>query len=177
MIVQSAWACGFHGALRSVAKISRSTDVKTDPAQLIRFWSGSVVDNNDLETAFAALAPLYTVTKSPAAKLSGGREKFKMFKTFPHYETHNVAFGFNTPRFDVRARLHEIKAPVLIAVGRQDLVTTVEDSEELHDGICNSELAVFENSGHNAQSEEPDAFRAKVWDFLTQTVSRADSRL
>lgn len=83
-----------------------------------------------------------------------------------HHGTQNAAFSYSVPRFDVRSRLGEIKAPMLVIVGRHDAVCTVSDAEELHRGISNSELAIFEKSGHSPPSEKPEAFRERLIKFL-----------
>jgi proline iminopeptidase len=71
------------------------------------------------------------------------------------------------PRFDVRDRLKEIKVPTLVVVGRHDLIAPVACSEEISAGIPNTELAVFEHSGHSPPSDEPEAFRERDSKFLT----------
>jgi proline iminopeptidase len=70
-----------------------------------------------------------------------------------------------TPVFDERERLPMISVPSLIIHGSKDLIT-LKKAEELRDGIPNSELVVFEESGHFSPIEEPEAFRKAVLDFL-----------
>lgn len=121
----------------------------------------------------ADILPIYKAEKKdsaaaavlPAAK-EEDEERFENAKTHYHYEAQNAAFGYNVPRFDVRARLGEIKAPTLVVVGRHDPITPVEDSQEIHEGIKGSVLAVFENSGHSPPSEEPQLFQARLWEFV-----------
>ncbi len=69
------------------------------------------------------------------------------------------------PTIDVRDRLESITARSLVIAGRHDMVP-VEKARELADGIIGSSLVVFENSGHFAPLEEPEAFRAEVFRFL-----------
>jgi len=66
----------------------------------------------------------------------------------------------------VREQLKDVHVPVLITVGRYDWITPVEASEELHSLLPNSELVVFENSGHSPQQEEKELWLATIRDFL-----------
>jgi proline iminopeptidase len=83
-------------------------------------------------------------------------------------ETHNAAFSTAVPAYDLRDRLHEIRVPTLIVVGRHDWITPVEASEEMAAGIPGAELVIFEHSGHSPQLEESERFLAVVRDFLTR---------
>ena len=65
----------------------------------------------------------------------------------------------------------EITVPVLVTVGRHDWITPLEASEELAAGLPNSELVVFEHSGHSPQSEEHGLYLKTVRDFLAQHLS------
>jgi proline iminopeptidase len=69
------------------------------------------------------------------------------------------------PTFDARDLLPEIPVRSLVIAGRHDLVPP-EGVKALADGLPNSEWVVFENSGHFAPVEEPELFRATVFDFL-----------
>jgi proline iminopeptidase len=66
-------------------------------------------------------------------------------------------------------RLGEISAPTLILVGRDDFVCPPSRAQIMHEGIANSELVVFEKSGHFAYAEDPDAFFEAVRSWLQQT--------
>lgn len=167
LILRDTWASGFRGTLRVVQNIARSTEIKTDPEQLLRLWSGEVLDNHDFETGVNSILPIYTAKKgAPAAAPAPAEEGFEKAKPKYHYATHNAAFSYSVPRFDVRRRLQEIKAPTLIVIGRQDPIAPLANSEELHQGIKGSVLSIFDSSGHSPPSEEPEEFRKRVWGFL-----------
>ncbi len=167
LILRDTWAYGFRGSLRNAATVAADPRIKGDPAQQLRLWSGSVRNNDDFRSGLASIMPMYNddadgVGESggkPAKKFEGAAVRFR-------YETHNAAFSYSVPRFDVRARLGEIRVPTLVVVGRHDLVAPVADSEEIHAGIAGSELTVFEESGHSPPSEEREAFQARVWKFM-----------
>lgn len=67
--------------------------------------------------------------------------------------------------WDITGRLNEIHAPALILVGRHDHATP-ELARTLHAGINDSQLHIFENSGHHAHLEETDEYLGVVSEFL-----------
>jgi proline iminopeptidase len=67
---------------------------------------------------------------------------------------------------DQTTLLDRIRASVLIISGRHDWICPVAVAERLHQGIPNSRLVVFEESGHMPWLEEPAAFSAEVIQFL-----------
>jgi proline iminopeptidase len=70
-----------------------------------------------------------------------------------------------SPEFDARDLLADIRARCLVVAGQHDMLTP-EKVRELHDGLPDSEFAVFEASGHFAPVEQPDAFRSLIYGFL-----------
>jgi proline iminopeptidase len=84
-----------------------------------------------------------------------------------HYATHNYAFSVNKHAYDVKPGLPSVTCPVLVTVGRADWITPVACSETIASLIPDSELVVFEKSGHSPPLEEPERFQAVVRDFLT----------
>jgi 3-oxoadipate enol-lactonase len=70
-----------------------------------------------------------------------------------------------TPTFDVRDKLPSITARSLVIHGVHDTIP-VAKAEELHAGLADSELVVFESSGHFSPLEEPERFTRTVFDFL-----------
>jgi proline iminopeptidase len=71
--------------------------------------------------------------------------------------------------WDLTPRLGEVSAPTLILVGRDDFVCPPSQAKIMHEGIPNSELAVFENSGHFTHVEEPEAFFDAVRGWLRRS--------
>jgi proline iminopeptidase len=143
--------------------ILTSPRIKVDADRQYRTWTGTVKNNNDLRAALTEILPIYRLEKASNESTMGTVDPNQL--NF-HYETHNFALSYNQPRFDVRPKLGDIAAPTLILVGRHDPVAPVEFSEEIHDMMQNSELTIFENSGHNPFAEEPEAFQQRVTKFL-----------
>jgi L-proline amide hydrolase len=67
--------------------------------------------------------------------------------------------------WSVLERLGEIQVPTLVTCGRHDECTP-EMSTETAGAIPGAELAVFEESAHFAQAEEPERYRQVVGSFL-----------
>jgi proline iminopeptidase len=74
--------------------------------------------------------------------------------------------------YNMTPRLGEIQIPTLILVGRYDFICPPSQAEIMHDGIPNSELVIFENSGHFAYVEEPDAFFKTIREWVRKTAER-----
>jgi len=71
--------------------------------------------------------------------------------------------------YDLEGRLGEIRTPTLVTCGRFDNQCPIQQSEILHEGIPNSQLTIFEHSGHFPYFEEPEAFRDAVHRFIGAT--------
>ena len=70
-------------------------------------------------------------------------------------------------RTDLTQSLDRITAKVLITVGRHDYICPLALSEHLHKGIPQSQLVIFEESGHFPWVEEPRKFFAALNAFLS----------
>jgi proline iminopeptidase len=81
--------------------------------------------------------------------------------SWPHAEYANE----ETPAFDARDKLPAIPARSLVIAGAHDMLPPSR-VKVLADGLPNSRFVVFEKSGHFSAVEEPEAFKAAVYDFL-----------
>jgi pimeloyl-ACP methyl ester carboxylesterase len=70
--------------------------------------------------------------------------------------------------YDFRHRLPEIACPTLIVWGNSDRVITVRDAAVFAELIPGSRKVVYEDTGHMAQIERPDAFNALLREFLDE---------
>jgi proline-specific peptidase len=73
--------------------------------------------------------------------------------------------------WDLRPRLAEIDVPTLVVAGRHDGMAAGQE-REIHAGIPDSELVVFEESSHYPFAEEPGLFLATLDDFLARVEGR-----
>lgn len=148
----------------SVEKAMAANIPDVSEGLLDRLFSGRVASNEELKAMFAAILPLYTVEQNPE------KQQARSESIFYHYETHNYAFNTNQPNYDISKQLNTISSPVLINVGRHDWVTPVECSLELANGIPDSTLIIYENSGHSPHAEENELYLQNVKAFLQGAV-------
>ncbi|NBE93847.1 alpha/beta fold hydrolase [Nonomuraea sp. KC401] len=142
---------------------ARTTDRVTIPEWVIdRIGTGNFTSNEQFREYWRAILPLYDHTYDPDAV------ERRAAATSYHYRTHNAAFGENLPVYDLTPRLPEIACPALVTVGRHDWRTPVPASQVIADLVPDSELVVFEESGHSPQLEEPEKFQRVVRDFLVR---------
>ncbi len=59
-------------------------------------------------------------------------------------------------RIDSHASLKQIKCPVSVICGRQDVLTPPEITREIADGISGAEFTIIEDSGHLTALERPE---------------------
>lgn len=142
-----------------------ASDFPMDKERLERLFAGRVESDDDFRESFAMIQPLYNVARDPAA------EAERLAQIPFRYQTHNWAFSRNQADFDITEQLRSVRTPVLVTVGRHDWITPLEASEELAAVLPNSELVVFENSGHSPQLEETDRYLGVVREFLARHVA------
>ena len=73
-------------------------------------------------------------------------------------------------RKDMSAKLGEIKVPVLIMVGKKDIITPPEKSEFMHEKIEDSTLELIDYAGHLSNLENPEDFNRNLKKFLDHTA-------
>ncbi len=84
----------------------------------------------------------------------------------------NHGYFVTLPQFNALPRLGEIKVPTLVISGGDDWVTPLaEGGKRIHDAIPNSQLVVFDKSGHWPFIEQKAYFRQVLVDWLDQFVS------
>jgi proline iminopeptidase len=66
----------------------------------------------------------------------------------------------------VEDRLRDVTHPVLVLAGRHDRTCPTAAAEAMAAGLPDSELAIFERSGHMTYVEENEAYLAAVRSFL-----------
>lgn len=115
---------------------------------------------------------------------------------YPHYFHKLVPYEFNNgiytayfdslakklalanpaQKLDVRDQLSAIKAPVMVVAGRYDVVTPLDQSVALADGIPNSKMVVMDHSAHFPFFEENYMFTQWVRQFIHSTSDMFDDR-
>ena len=133
-----------------------------DEGRLERLFAGQVRSDDDFRESFKMIQLLYNVARDPEVEA----ERLEQIPF--RFETHNWAFSRNQADFDITEKLRTVRTPTLVTVGRHDWITPLEASEELASVLPDSELIIFEHSGHSPQLEETDRYLAVVRDFLTR---------
>ncbi len=71
-------------------------------------------------------------------------------------------------RFDVRDRIHSLKAPLLLIQGVDDPLATGNYEEEIHRAVPGSKLIKMKEAGHFPMVEKPDEFNRELDAFLSE---------
>lgn len=124
-------------------------------------WDGSFRDEAHLREFFQLMRPLYSVTASPDDAPSKAGERAILSP-----DATNEAFGGFLRAYDIRDQLPNIKAPALIIAGRHDWICPPKFSEEIAALIPNSDLRIFEQSGHSIRADEPEALLDAIAGFI-----------
>jgi proline iminopeptidase len=120
---------------------------------------GGVGSDEDATRAIAQISPAYL------ADWDGrGAEIAPLLARSRAYAAPMTAVD-RTP-YDVRDKLPALAVPTLVVVGRHDFICSPPFAEEIARAVPGAKLVVFENSGHFAHLEEPEAFRATVAGFV-----------
>ena len=69
-------------------------------------------------------------------------------------------------RRDARPMLAKIKCPTLVACGRQDAWSTLQQHQAIANAIKGAELAIIEDSGHMVSMEQPEALSSLLLRWL-----------
>jgi proline iminopeptidase len=146
---------------------NRATDPRFKEAARIvsTFFTGQMnpaTSDESLEAFIAQVLPLFL--HSPEKSLPLAQEQLSgpiSSYAFTSQYVADAAFPI-----DQTKSLGAIRAKVLIMVGRHDYICPVALSERLHERIPQSQLVIFEESGHLPWLEEPNAFFAELERFL-----------
>ena len=87
------------------------------------------------------------------------------FRGQPFSMPHTRQTDIESALFDARPKLRAITARSLVLAGAKDAAPPAK-VKEIADGIKGATFKVFTKSGHFAPIEEPEAFRAAVFEFL-----------
>jgi proline iminopeptidase len=121
----------------------------------------STVDDEGFRRAWMTILPMYFKRFDPAIAMEMDRNT--------RYSGAAFCRGMQKclPSFNTLSRLNELKCPTLILTGADDWIAPpVEGAERLKAGIANSEVTIFEDSGHFPFIEEPERFKAVVREWL-----------
>ncbi len=136
----------------------RGTEEQKAIAQ--RLWDGTFETEEQLQEYFQVMSSMYSLTYDPEARQEGWK------RAILSCDAINVAFGGFLRSYNVLDQLHKITSPTLVIGGQHDWICAPEFSEEIAQAIPNSDLRIFENSGHSVRADEPEALLDAIAGFL-----------
>jgi 3-oxoadipate enol-lactonase len=71
------------------------------------------------------------------------------------------------PKINLTARLKDIKCPILVIVGEQDMGTPVSMAKEIHENAPGSTLVILPSAAHISNIEQPAAFNQALEKLLS----------
>lgn len=70
-------------------------------------------------------------------------------------------------RADSRPTLADIRVPTLVIAGKDDVLITPDNSEEIAKGIAGAQLEIVDHCGHMSMIERPETYTKLIGAFLT----------
>jgi proline iminopeptidase len=137
----------------------RGTEEQKAIAQ--HLWDGTFTSEDQLRDYFRIMRPLYSIKADPDAAPPKSWER-----AIVSPDAINIAFGQFLRSYDVRDQLPKITAPTLVIGARHDWICPPEFSEDIANLIPNSDLRIFENSGHAIRADEPEALLDAIAGFI-----------
>jgi len=125
-------------------------------------WAGEYQTDEDMGRLWQREKKFYFKKFDARAQSYAERTKESLIKVDPL----RVFNEKEAPTFDLRPQLKNIKVPTLVIVGRHDFITNVDMAKEMVKQIPNSQLEIFEESGHYGFVEEPEKFYRVVKEFV-----------
>lgn len=126
-------------------------------------FSRPMADDADFQTIWKAITPLYFHNYNPAVgEAMDARTSYSA-------AAWNQVNANCLPVFNVLAQLGQVNVPTLIISGIDDWITPLKQGgERIHAALPNSELIVFDKSGHWPFIEEQEKFVRVVGDWLAR---------
>ncbi|MEH6578278.1 MAG: alpha/beta hydrolase [Amphritea sp.] len=94
--------------------------------------------------------------------------RFDLMSLLPEQVSSIVVMGDAIfQRASMLERIRDIRCPTLFVVGEGDLARPVSESQEMHELLPDSQLAIIENAGHITNLEQPDQVNQLLANFLT----------
>lgn len=123
-------------------------------------WEGTFRDEEHQREYFQVMGSLYSLSYNPDSP----QNSWKRAILSP--DAINEAFGGFLRTYDIRDQLPKITAPTLVIGARHDWICAPEFSEEIVALIPNSDLRIFEHSGHGVRADEPEALLDAIAGFI-----------
>ena len=126
-------------------------------------WDGSLSDDASFKRAFETIRPLYFFDPARAVDNDTARADVRY-----RLAVRRFVIEHEYARYDCRAELSRIACPTLVAVGRNDWICPVDQSQEIARLVPGAELAVFEQCGHSPHIEQRATLTRRLAAFWSQ---------
>lgn len=150
--------------IKSIILLDTSADIEPNTFKysllnnIVRFFSPKPV-------AGTILGIMFGKTFLADASRSAEREKWKQhLLQLPKNITRSVNAVIG--RKGVFEELRNIKCPVLVVCGAEDVATVPEKSHRIHNEIPGSILKIIPQAGHSSSIEQPDLITEAIRDFV-----------
>ena len=156
-VTMPAWDSGYRDMVLANAR-ARGTSEQIAAAETM--WT-PVADADEFAELGRKILPLYFKRYDPEIGKKMADEGY------PSYQAYNRGFIECLRDWSVVERLGEINTKTLVIAGADDWIAPVEQAERIHERLPNSELVVFEESGHSLHIEEQERYLEVVGNWIT----------
>ncbi|HNS31690.1 MAG TPA: alpha/beta hydrolase [bacterium] len=148
---------------RSFEEASRFASSLENPMlreNAFKVLKGKMESDEDMKKTLSVLTPLYSKRRAPE----------KTLESLRHVSANSFVANYflsgRSGRYDLEDRLCEISVPTLIMGSREDWICPISQSMIMKEKIPDSQLVVFENSGHEIFEDEKDKCISSIRAFL-----------
>ena len=155
----------FRGRITSVVLCDTRPQADTSEARSNRLMAAASVLEQGTEQFLEAMIPklMGRTTLSTRPDLVEGARA--MMRKMSAEDINQVQQGM-AAQPDSVADLKTINVPTLIAIGEEDVLSTVADGELMRQNIAGSQLKIIPKAGHYAPWEQPEAVGTVLRQFL-----------
>ncbi len=137
-----------------------------DQLELIpKLFEGRIQNEQELEDWWTECFSLYYYKQDEQLMFETGN------RPIGSLDVSNYTFKHFMPKYDVTEQIRNFNKPVYIAAGRHDWITPVSQAKVMDSLYPNSDLTIFEESGHMPFIEEQEKFLTSLLSFLQRVQS------
>jgi proline iminopeptidase len=128
---------------------------------VVQALSAPAADDAAFQQLWVTILPLYFNNYNP--EVGAAMDKTTQYSA----AAFNQGMGKCLPTFNTLSQLEDISVPTLVLAGRHDWITPPSyGAERVHAAIPNSQMVIFEESGHFPYIEENERFINVVSDWI-----------
>ena len=165
-MIGQTYALKYPGRFKSLALCDTSSRYPADAASV---WAARIktVEAQGMESVVAPTLERWFTAPFRKARPEVVEKVAAMIRTTP--APGYIGCSHAIPKLNLTARLHEIRCPALVIVGKDDPGTPVAMAEEIHQALPGSKLVIIPSAAHLSNLEQPEAFNQALSEFLEKT--------